>query len=175
MKDTKLILKILDWDGTEMCYFELFIVFVARWYRKVSLQFLCRFLGRLSWAASQTLDNFVFSRFHLNVSVFVRIVIVFRGIRIQSPFRHRTLGTSFSPYAIFHRRIGFRDFSSLRNQYAKIQINKKRIKWKTQNTKYLFVVSSSSELLSELLEEELPEEVSSSSSRGRRRWAPTVE
>ena len=91
--------------------FRSFVVIVARWCSKVFLQFLYRFLGRLSWAASQTLDNVVFSRLHLTVSVFVRIVIVVRGIRIQSPFRHRTLSTSFSPYTIFHRLLGFREFS----------------------------------------------------------------
>ena len=153
-----------------MCYYELFIVFVARWYSKVSLQFLCRFLSRLSWTASQTLDNFVFSRFHLRVSAFVRIAIVVRGMRIQIPFGHRTLGTSFSPYTIFHRFHGFREFSTLNIKNANIQIRKKRL-WKTQRTKYLFDSSSSSEWL----EEELLEKVSSSSSRGRRRWAPTLE
>ena len=153
-----------------MCYYELFIVFVARWYSKVSLQFLCRFLSRLSWTASQTLDNFVFSRFHLRVSAFVRIAIVVRGMRIQIPFGHRTLGTSFSPYTIFHRFHGFREFSSLNIKNAKIQIHKKRL-WKTQRTKYLFGSLSSFEWL----EDELSDEVSSSSSRGRRRCAPTLE
>ena len=105
-----------------MWYFGSFIVFFAGWYSKVSLQFLCRFLGRLSWAASQTLDNFVFSRFHLRISAFVRIAIVVRGIRIQIPFGHRTLGTSFPSYTIFHRFHGFREFSSLNIKNAKIQI-----------------------------------------------------
>ena len=114
--------------------FELFIVFVARWYSKVSLQFLCSFLGRLSWAAFS-----VFSRLHVRVSVFVWIVILVRGIRIQRSFRHRTLDTSF----FF---LGFREFSSLSNINEKIQINKKRIEWRI-NTKYLLDSSFLSELL----------------------------
>ena len=73
---------------------------------------------------------------------FVRIVIVIRVIRIQTPFRHRPWGTSLSPYTIFHRLHCYRKLSFLRNINEKIQINKKRIKWKT-NRKYRLDSSSS--------------------------------